>query len=379
MCLLQKNIQTDLNQASYIMKRIIMLMGLYALLCHTSCKSSKGEETEASTRFLVTSPVKMDTVVTKEYVCQIRSIRNIEMRAQEKGYLQGIAVDEGQAVKSGQLLFKIMPKLYEAEMAKAEAETRAAEIEVQNTQALADKNVVSKNELALANAKLQKARAELSLAKVHLAFTDIRAPFDGIIDRLHLKLGSLVGEGDLLTTLSDNSRMWVYFNVSEPEYLDYQASMKSKGELQVNLLMANKQVFKYPGVVETIEGEFNNETGNIAFRATFPNPDKLLRHGETGSILMNMPLKDALIIPQKATMEIMDKKYVFVVTKDNVVKLKPVTISAEMPDLYVVKEGLTASDKILLEGLRKVKDNDKISFDYEEPKQVISHLQLPTE
>ncbi|WP_160717000.1 efflux RND transporter periplasmic adaptor subunit [Chitinophaga solisilvae] len=361
------------------MKRIIMLMGLYALLCHTSCKSSKGEETEASTRFLVTSPVKMDTVVTKEYVCQIRSIRNIEMRAQEKGYLQGIAVDEGQAVKSGQLLFKIMPKLYEAEMAKAEAETRAAEIEVQNTQALADKNVVSKNELALANAKLQKARAELSLAKVHLAFTDIRAPFDGIIDRLHLKLGSLVGEGDLLTTLSDNSRMWVYFNVSEPEYLDYQASMKSKGELQVNLLMANKQVFKYPGVVETIEGEFNNETGNIAFRATFPNPDKLLRHGETGSILMNMPLKDALIIPQKATMEIMDKKYVFVVTKDNVVKLKPVTISAEMPDLYVVKEGLTASDKILLEGLRKVKDNDKISFDYEEPKQVISHLQLPTE
>ncbi len=354
-------------------------MGLYALLCHTSCKSSKGEEKEADTRFLVTSPIKMDTSVTREYVCQIRSIRNIELRAQEKGYLQGIAVDEGQAVKTGQLLFRIMPKLYEAELAKAEAENKAAEIEVQNTQTLADKNVVSKNELALANAKLQKARAELSLAKVHLAFTEIRAPFDGIIDRLHLKLGSLVGDGDLLTTLSDNSRMWVYFNVSEPEYLDYQASLKSKGEVKVNLLMANKQVFKYPGVVETIEGEFNNETGNIAFRATFPNPDKLLRHGETGSILMNMPLKGALIIPQKATMEIMDKKYVFVVNKDNVVKLKPITISAEMPDLYVVKEGVSENDKILLEGLRKVKDNDKISFDYEEPAKVISHLQLPTE
>ncbi|RBL90258.1 efflux RND transporter periplasmic adaptor subunit [Chitinophaga flava] len=361
------------------MKRITMLMGLYALLCHTSCKSSKGEEKEADTKFLVTSPVKMDTSVTREYVCQIRSIRNIELRAQEKGYLQGIAVDEGQAVKTGQLLFRIMPKLYEAELAKAEAENKAAEIEVQNTQTLADKNVVSKNELALANAKLQKARAELSLAKVHLAFTEIRAPFDGIIDRLHLKLGSLVGDGDLLTTLSDNSRMWVYFNVSEPEYLDYQASLKSKGAVKVNLLMANKQVFKYPGEVETIEGEFNNETGNIAFRATFPNPDKLLRHGETGSILMNMPLKDALIIPQKATMEIMDKKYVFVVNKDNVVKLKLITISAEMPDLYVVKEGVSENDKILLEGLRKVKDNDKISFDYEEPAKVISHLKLPTE
>lgn len=361
------------------MKRIVMLMGLYALLCHTSCKSSKGEEKEEATKFLVTSPLKMDTTITREYVCQIRSIRNIELRAQEKGYLQGINVDEGQSVKAGQLLFKIMPKLYEAELAKSEAEAKAAAIEVQNTQSLADKNVVSKNELALANAKLQKANAELALAKVHLGFTDIRAPFDGIVDRLHLKLGSLVGEGDLLTTLSDNSHMWVYFNVSEPEYLDYQASLKSKGEVKVNLLMANKQVFKYPGVVETIEGEFNNETGNIAFRANFPNPDKLLRHGETGSILMDVPLKNALIIPQKATMEIMDKKYVFVVGKDNVVTLKAITIGAEMPDLYVVQEGLTENDKILLEGLRKVKDKDKITFDYEDPAKVISHLKLPTE
>nr|WP_295869479.1 efflux RND transporter periplasmic adaptor subunit [uncultured Chitinophaga sp.] len=361
------------------MKRIVMLMGLYALLCHTSCKSSKGEEKEEATKFLVTSPLKMDTTITREYVCQIRSIRNIELRAQEKGYLQGINVDEGQAVKAGQLLFKIMPKLYEAELAKSEAEAQAAAIEVQNTQSLADKNVVSKNELALANAKLQKANAELALAKVHLGFTDIRAPFDGIVDRLHLKLGSLVGEGDLLTTLSDNSHMWVYFNVSEPEYLDYQASLKSKGEVKVNLLMANKQVFKYPGVVETIEGEFNNETGNIAFRANFPNPDKLLRHGETGSILMDVPLKNALIIPQKATMEIMDKKYVFVVGKDNVVTLKAITIGAEMPDLYVVQEGLAENDKILLEGLRKVKDKDKITFDYEDPAKVISHLKLPTE
>ena len=139
----------------------------------------------------------------------------------EKGYLQDVLVDEGQFVKAGQLLFRIMPRIYEAELQKAEAEAQAAEIEVQNTKALADKNVVSKNELALANARLKKAKAELSLAQVHLAFTEIRAPFDGIIDHLHLKLGSLVEEGDLLTSLSDNSRMWVYFNVSEPEYLNY--------------------------------------------------------------------------------------------------------------------------------------------------------------
>jgi RND family efflux transporter MFP subunit len=375
---LKKNYKRIIIKTPFNMNRILMLMGLCALLCYTSCKS-KEENKEDPGKFLVTSPLKMDTTITNKYVCQIRSIRNIELRAQEKGYLQGIYVDEGQFVKAGQLLFKIMPKIYEAESSKAEAEAKAAEIEAQNTQALADKNVVSKNELALANAKLEKAKAELALAKVHLAFTEIRAPFNGYIDRLHLKLGSLVGEGDLLTSLSDNSNMWVYFNVSEPEYLNYESNVKKKGKVKVNLLMANNEVFKHPGAVETIESEFNNETGNIAFRATFPNPEGLLRHGETGNILMDEQLKDAIIIPQKATLEIMDKKYVYVVDKDNVVKLTPITIGAEMPDLFVIKEGLTDKDKILLEGLRKVKNNDKISFEYEEPRSVMSHLKLPSE
>lgn len=355
-----------------------MLIGLCALLCHTSCKSIH-ETKDEETKFLVTSVRKMDTTITNEYVCQIRSIRNIELRAQEKGYLQDIFVDEGQFVKKGQLLFKIMPRIYEAELQRAQAEVNAAEIEVQNTQSLAEKNVVSKNELAMAQAKLGKAKAELELAKVHLDFTEIRAPFDGLIDRLHLKLGSLVEEGELLTSLSDNSQLWVYFNVSEPEYLNYQALNKTKGGLKVNLLMANNQLFKHPGVIETIESEFNNETGNIAFRATFPNPDGLLRHGETGNILMKEQLKGALIIPQKATLEVMDKKYVYVVDKNNVVQLRPITIGAQMPDLYVITDGLAENEKILLEGLRKVKNNDKISFEYEDPDAVISHLKLPSE
>ena len=137
--------------------------------------------------------------------------------------------------------------------------------------------------------------------------------------------------------------------------------------MQVQLLMANDEVFDQPGKVETIEADFNNETGNIAFRATFPNPEGLLRHGETGKILMTVPLKNALLIPQKATFEVLDKKYVFVVDKNNVVHQREITIGAEMPDLYVVsKRPRRADDKILLEGLRKVKDGDKISYDYED-------------
>jgi membrane fusion protein (multidrug efflux system) len=149
--------------------------------------------------------------------------------------------------------------------------------------------------------------------------------------------------------------------------------------MKVELLMANKQVFKHPGYVETIEAEFNNETGNIAFRATFPNKEGLLRHGETGSILMKEQLKNAIIIPQKATLEIMDKKYVYIVNKENVVKLTPITIAAELPDLYAIKEGVTEGDKILLEGIRKVQDGNKISFEFEEPAKVMSHLKLESE
>jgi membrane fusion protein (multidrug efflux system) len=355
-----------------------MFMVVATLLYQTSC-TTKAETKEEVEKFAITSPVRVDTSFTKEYVAQIRSVRNIEIRAQEKGFLQNIYVDEGQFVKAGQLLFKIMPKMYEAELLKAEAEAKAAEIELQNAKTLADKNIVSQNEQAVAQAKLDQAKAEMALAKLHLSFTEIRAPFDGNIDRLPKKLGSLIDEGELLTSLSDNSQMFAYFNVSEPEYLDYQTNTKNRGNSKVNLLLANGQTLPYPGAVETIESEFDNETGNIAFRARFPNPNRLLKHGETGKVMMTMPLKKALIIPQKATYEIQDKIYVFVVDKNNTVRSKNITIAGRLPDLYVVNSGLAESDRILLEGVQKVKDDDKISFEYQAPDEVISHLRLKAE
>ncbi len=212
-----------------------------------------------------------------------------------------------------------------------------------------------------------------------MRFTEIRAPFDGIIDRFNVKLGSLVAEGDLITNLSDNSKMWVYYNVPEAEYLDFRAKAAKNTPEKVNLMMANNQYFEYPGIVETIEGEFNNETGNISFRATFPNPKGLLRHGETGNIRVTLPLKNALLIPQKATFEILDKKYVYVIDKNNKIQSRAITIEAEMPYLFAVKEGLSEGDKILLEGLRLVKENQKIEYKLEKPEYVLSHLELYAE
>jgi len=360
------------------MNKKLVLLGLIAVLGLASCNSKKEEKVEEE-KFVVTNPVVMDTSFTKEYVSQIRSVRDIELRAQEKGFLEKIYVDEGQYVSAGQILFKIMPKIYEAELLKAQSEVQAAQIELQNAKMLADKNIVSKSEQALAQAKLAQAQAQVSLAKLHLSFTDIRAPFSGTIDRIPKKLGSLIDEGELLTTLSDNSKMYAYFNVSEPEYLDYQNNIKGRGNSNVSLLLANNELLKYKGKVEVIESEFDNETGNIAFRASFPNNDKLLRNGQTGKILMVVPVTNALIIPQKATYEIQDKKYVFVVDKNNVIHTREITITGEVPDLYVVKSGLSATDKIILEGVQKVKEEDKIKFEYQKPEEVLNHLRVKAE
>ncbi|MDO6676774.1 efflux RND transporter periplasmic adaptor subunit [Tenacibaculum sp. 1_MG-2023] len=360
------------------MKKSFIFMSLFALLIHISCESKK-ESKHPETKFLVTNPIKKDTSITKDYVSQIHAIQHIEVRALEKGYLKKVFVDEGQHVKKGQRMFQISPNVYKADLQKAKAEAKAAEIEYKNTQLLAEGNVVSKNELALAKANYEKAKAEVMLAQTHLGFTSIKAPFNGIMDHLHVRKGSLLDEGELLTTLSDNSKMWVYFNVPETEYLDYIMSQDKDKKKEVTLLMANNKPFNQNGIVETIEGEFNNETGNIAFRATFPNPNGILRHGETGSILMEVPYEGALIIPQKATFEVLDKKYVFVVDKNNTVKQREITVEAELPHLFIVEKGLTENDKILLEGIRMVKDQQKIHVEFKEPNAVMSSLDLYAE
>ncbi len=354
------------------MKRILILLTLSGAL-FTSCKNETHEK-ESEPKFLVTNPMQMDTTIFKDYVCQIHAINHIEMRSQERGYLQNIYVDEGQFVKKGQIMFQIMPMLYQAELQKAQANVNFAEIEFLNTKNLADSNIVSKNELALAKAKLDKEKAELSLAQTHLAFTEIRAPFNGFMDKFHDRLGSLIDEGELLTTLSDNSKMWVYFNVPEAEYLDYMSRAKKETQQKVKLRMANNELFDQTGIVETIEADFNNETGNIAFRATFPNPKQILRHGETGSILMPVFIKDAILIPQKATFEILDKKFVYVV-ENNVLKSREIKIAQEMPHLYVVTSGLSSTDKILLEGLGKVKNNEKVETEFVPFEKALSDLQ----
>jgi len=348
-----------------------------ALLLLVACH--KHPESPEWPQLPVTTAWRADTATVREYVCQIRAIRNIEVRALERGYLAKIFVDEGQFVKAGQVLFQILPVIYQAEYQKALAEVQYAEVEYQNAKALADSGVISPNQLALVKAKLEKAKAELAYTEAHLSFTTIRAPFDGLVGMLYVRVGSLLEEGELLTTLSDNSQLWVYFNVPEAEYLEYAQRLRRDSVIKVRLRMANGQLFPYEGVITAIEAEFDNKTGNIPFRATFPNPERLLRHGETGTILIRQPFPQALIIPQRATFEVLDKKYVYVVDEEGKVHSRPIEVEAELPHIYILKRGLSEKDRILMDGLNKVRENDKINAVFVPPEKAIAELHLHAE
>ena len=340
----------------------------------------------------ISSPIKKDTLYYDEYVCQILAHQHIELKALEEGYLQKILVDEGQVVKKGQLLFEIQPIIYQAEIQKAEAEVAQAQaerektmIEVKNLKALVDSNIVSVNELALAEAEMHKAeahvdnaKAELNLMEAHLQFTKIRAPFSGIIGRFEdIRLGSLIEEGEELTTLTDNSDMWVYFNVPEAVYLDYVQYPSEVSALELQL--ANKQIFDHKGEITAVEAVFDNTTGTLPFRATFKNPKRLLRHGQTGNILWPNELRNLMFIPQKATYEVLEKRYVFVVDEDGKVTSREIKIAAELDNVYAISEGLSMEDNFLIEGLRKVKNGDKVEFEYKDPEDIFNNLELHAE
>ncbi|MCA8950530.1 MAG: efflux RND transporter periplasmic adaptor subunit [Planctomycetes bacterium] len=353
--------------------------------CKHDAEASEHQEHEAAHTIVSTSPLVQDVEITHKYVCQIHSRRHIELRALERGYLEQVLVQEGQQVKEGDLMFKLLPAVYQARLHADQAELESAEIQLRNTEELFKQNVESDQAVALARAEMEKAKANVEMAKAELSFTEIRAPFAGIIDRQFQQQGSLTEEGDVLTTMSDNSVMWVYFNVPEADYLDFMAtpgavSPENPQDLKlpntkIELQLANGKVFGHAAAdTVTVESTFDHETGNILFRADFPNPERLLRHGQTGTLLLHPTLPDAIIIPQRSTYEILDKLYVFTVGEDGVAHQRHVTVAHEMDDVFVLASGLDAKEKIVLDGVRQIHDGDHIECEFRSPEKVLGNL-----
>ncbi|MGC4097839.1 MAG: efflux RND transporter periplasmic adaptor subunit [Nitrospira sp.] len=208
-------------------KPILAIILAQAALSLPACNMHKEEQHHEAHKIVATSPQSKAVTLTQQYVCQIHSQRHIQVRALERGYLEKIPVKEGQVVKEGDPLFTVIPILYQTRLDAENAEAKVAKLEYDYANSLFTKNAISQNEVALVEAKMIKASAKAQQAAAELNFTKVKAPYDGIIDRLHHQQGSLVEEGEILTTLSDNSLMWVYFNVPEARYLEYMADLSS--------------------------------------------------------------------------------------------------------------------------------------------------------
>jgi RND family efflux transporter MFP subunit len=358
------------------MNKIFMLIGIF--ICLLSACSSEKENTqknETAQSYPVISPALIDTVYTKDYVAEIQSVQNVEIRSKTKGIIEKVWVDEGKFVAAGQTIYSINNSALRVELAKAEsqiktilAEKKTLEIELENTKKLVENKIVSKSEQAMVESKIatndaqiEEIKTDIEGIKLQMSYSQIKAPFSGILNRHLLKTGSLVEENTPLTSISNNNEVFAYFNVSEREYLDFVAKKRTNNLEKVDLILANGENYPFKGIIETIEGEFNQETGNIAFRARFANPEKVLRHGATGKIRLNQNVKGAVIIPQKVTIEVQDKTYIYVVNAQNIVEQRAIVPIVRLDNMYIV-EGVNQSDKIIYEGIQTIKVGDKVTI-----------------
>lgn len=366
----------------------------------TACQHKDEEAKEAEHTIVVTSAVAKEIVITQQYVCQIHSKNNIDLSARAFGILEEITVKEGQLVKKGDILFKVVPTLYQAKYDAEFAKFRVAEQEYENCKRLAEQSidgrnpVVSQRELLIYKAKMQEAKSNVDKSQAELNFATIRAPFDGTIDRQEKQQGSTVKEGEILTTLSDNTVMWIYFNVPEKRDLDFGAELTSKNgtnrdtalvshlnkTAKIELMLANGRKYPLVGQLSAIGAKVNNETGNRRYRADFLNPDRVLCHGRTGSVLISRNVHNAIVIPQRATFEILDKIYVFVVDEEHTVHQREIAILSEKDDIFIIKSGIGTQDKIVLEGIRQVRDGEKLKeFEFRKSEEVLANLKQPAE
>ncbi|MDY0904710.1 efflux RND transporter periplasmic adaptor subunit [Pedobacter sp. CFBP9032] len=354
------------------MKKKWMAIPILAAALH-ACTSGK---TNTKDNDIAEIPViklsAQDTSITSDYVADLQAIKNVEIRSRVNGFIDRILVDEGQIVKKGQVLFVLSSQEYKiaidkgkASLASAQSSASIAEVELERIKTLVGKKVISASEQSLGEARLSDSQAKIKLAKAMIAeanqklsYTQIRAPFNGVIDRIPFKAGSLVNEGSLLTNISNNSQMYAYFDISENEYLQFARSKKGKFEqnAQVKLILSDGTIYPAAGKIETHESAFSDNTGSIAFRAIFPNSNQILKHGASGKVRLRSELLNSILIPQKAVFEIQDKSYVFVVNQNNTVRMKSFTPTMSLNTYYVLGAGLSSGETIVYEGIQNIRD-----------------------
>ena len=362
------------NNVKYFNIAMAILLGLIMLFIY-SCSSSPAAAPAPPPPSLPVATIVAGTDTTyQEYPASVEGTVNVEVRPQVSGTLDRVFVDEGAFVKAGEPLFKINEQPYRAALNNAIATQHAAESAAANAQLEVDKltplvqnKVVSEYQLKtakaafdVAKANIEQAKANVSTAQINLGYTLIKAPVNGYIGRLIKKQGSLVGPTDTesLTQLSDVHDVHVYFSLSEKDFVSFKEQYpgetlkdKLKQLPSVSLLLADNTAYPKQGKVDMIDGQFDKTTGAITLRASFANPEGLLRSGNTGKVRLSLQHKDALIVPESATVDMQDKVFVFTVGDSSKVKKQAITIIGKNGNNYLVKDGVKVGDQIVLSGI----------------------------
>ncbi len=311
------------------------------------------------------------------FSASVEGTSDVEIRPQVSGYISRIFADEGSYVRKGQPLFKIEDITYREQLNTAVASLHAAEanlinasINVEKQDTLARRKIVSQLQLRQAKASysaqkaaVEQANAQVQNARVNLGFTLVKAPVNGYIGRIPFKTGSLVStqQAGPLTSLSDIDDVLAYFSMSENDFVSFQKRFngyltgKSLSDIpRVSLQLSDGSIFPEKGVISAIEGQFDKNTGSITLRATFPNPERLLRSGNTGRVILRQDYDDILLLPVVANKEIQDKIYVFILDKDNKARQAIISVAGKSGNNYIVKDGVNAGDRIIAEGLDRL-------------------------
>ncbi len=315
------------------------------------------------------------------YPASIKGKRDIEIRPNVSGFITELRVDEGSVVRKGQILFVIDTVPYKAalkvalsnvEVARANSET--ARLTAENKRELYRRNIISEYEMQMAEnayasalAQLAQAEAQLVNARNNDSYTRVTSPLDGVVGEIPFRVGSLVSPSSAtpLTHVSDNAQMYVYFSMTESQILELAAQYGAENFLEklpeVSLKLADGSIYPLKGKIETVSGIIDSKTGSSTMRATFANPDRLLRSGGAGVIMLPMRNDQALLVPQKATFEIQDKKFIYLVTDSSTVASTEITIaSLDDGKNYMVQSGVKAGDRIVSEGVTTLKDGMRI-------------------
>jgi RND family efflux transporter MFP subunit len=333
----------------------------------------------------VTNVLQKDVPIYSEWVGTTDGLVNAKIRAQVTGYLAKQDYKEGSQVKKGDLLFEIDPRPFkaaldqaEAQLAQAKAKLGKTELDVKRYTPLARESAISQQELddaiqanLAAKAGVESAQATVEQARLNLSFTRITSPIDGIAGTANAQIGDLVGPSQIgeLTTVSTVNPIKVYFPISEQEYMEAARDMAKAGrslnepaKTDLELILADGSVFPQKGTFSFAERQVDVKTGTIRVAALFPNPGDILRPGQFARVrALRQVKKDALLIPQRAVTELQGKFLVAVVGADNKVSIRPVKAANRVDSLWVIDEGLKPGDRVVVEGVQKVKEGQAVN------------------